>query len=99
MTPLSRRRLLQMSAGAAAGYLARPALAADPIPGERPAQDASVTVLNPRNRVPLSFIIDDSTCLVNLNHFSIPQFAGDGVSGERGTGEVAGRAQLQQTAS
>ena len=75
MTPLSRRRLLQMSAGAAAGYLARPALAADPIPGERPAQDASVTVLNPRNRVPLSFIIDDSTCLVNLNRFSIPQFA------------------------
>lgn len=32
-------------------------------------------MLNPRNRVPLSFIVDDSTCLVNLNHFSIPQFA------------------------
>ena len=64
-----------MGAGATAGYFARPANAADPIPGERPAQDASVTVLNPRNRVPLSFIIDDSTCLVNLNRFSIPQFA------------------------
>ncbi len=64
-----------MGAGAAAGYLARPAFAIDPIHGERPVQDASVTVLNPRNRVPLSFIIDDSTCLVNLNHFSIPQFA------------------------
>lgn len=64
-----------MGAGAAAAYFARPAFAADPMPGDRPAQDASVTVLNPRNRVPLSFIIDDSTCLVNLNHFSIPQFA------------------------
>lgn len=64
-----------MGAAAAAGHLARPALAVDSIPGERPARDPSVTVLNPRNRVPLSFIIDDSTCLVNLNHFSIPQFA------------------------
>ncbi len=35
----------------------------------------SVTVLNPRNRVPLSFIIDDSTCLVNMGHFCMPQFA------------------------
>ena len=34
-----------------------------------------VTVLNPRNRVPLSFIIDDSTCLVNMGHFCMPQFA------------------------
>jgi hypothetical protein len=32
-------------------------------------------VLNPRRKVPLSFIIDDSTCLVNLNRFAIPQFA------------------------
>ena len=34
-----------------------------------------VTVLNPRDRVPLSFIIDDSTCLVNMGHFCMPQFA------------------------
>ena len=34
-----------------------------------------VTVLNPRMRVPLSFIIDDSTCLVNMGHFCMPQFA------------------------
>jgi hypothetical protein len=34
-----------------------------------------VDVLNPRNRVPLSFIIDDSTCLVNMGHFCMPQFA------------------------
>jgi hypothetical protein len=37
-------------------------------------QDASVEVLNPRERVPLSFIIDDSTCLVNMGHFCMPQF-------------------------
>jgi len=45
------------------------------MPGERPKQDAAVKVLNPRNRVPVSLIIDDSTCLVNLNRFAIPQFA------------------------
>jgi len=32
-------------------------------------------VLNPRTRVPVSLIIDDSTCLVNLAHFAMPQFA------------------------
>jgi len=45
------------------------------VAGERPKRGADVTVLNPRNRVPVSFIIDDSTCLVNLAHFCIPQFA------------------------
>lgn len=35
----------------------------------------SVEILNPRDRVPLSFIIDDSTCLVNMGHFCMPQFA------------------------
>lgn len=34
-----------------------------------------VKVVNPRNRVPVSLIIDDSTCLVNMAHFGIPQFA------------------------
>lgn len=34
----------------------------------------AVTVTNPLNRVPVSFIIDDSTALVNLAHFGIPQF-------------------------
>lgn len=59
----------------AAGWLSRtlPSFAQDP--GERPQQDAAVHVLNPRNRVPLSFIIDDSCTLVNLAHFCIPQFA------------------------
>ncbi|HKL31556.1 MAG TPA: hypothetical protein VJ919_03420 [Tangfeifania sp.] len=34
-----------------------------------------VKVLNPRNKVPLSLIIDDSTCLVNMAYYGIPQFA------------------------
>ena len=41
---------------------------------ETPTGDA-VEVVLPRNRVPLSFIIDDSTCLVNMGHFCTPQFA------------------------
>lgn len=32
-------------------------------------------LLNPRARVPVGLIIDDSTCLVNLNKFAVPQFA------------------------
>ena len=44
-------------------------------PGARPPKPpAGITVLNPRERVPVSLIIDDSTCLVNLAHFGIPQF-------------------------
>jgi hypothetical protein len=36
-------------------------------------QQQEVEVLNARGRVPVSFIIDDSTCLVNLIRFAIPQ--------------------------
>ncbi|MEO1527699.1 MAG: hypothetical protein AAFX06_19895 [Planctomycetota bacterium] len=36
---------------------------------------SSARVILPRGRVPLSFIIDDSTCLVNMGHFCMPQFA------------------------
>lgn len=43
--------------------------------GQRPPQDEGVEVLNPQGRVPLSFFIDDSTCLVNMGHFCMPQFA------------------------
>jgi len=38
-------------------------------------KNTNIEVLNPRNRVPVSLIIDDSTTLVNLAHFGIPQFA------------------------
>ena len=69
------RRQFVSRTGLAAGaaFTAAPLLAQ--IAGERPARNDSVTVLNPRHRVPVSFIIDDSTCLVNLAHFCIPQFA------------------------
>jgi hypothetical protein len=69
MSSLTRRRFLGTSALA----LGAPLLGQEP--GERPPRDPSVTVLNPRTRVPVGIIIDDSTCLVNLNKFAIPQFA------------------------
>ncbi|MCA9057597.1 MAG: hypothetical protein KDA85_03830, partial [Planctomycetaceae bacterium] len=77
-----RRRFLQV---AAAGGLASGMLMSanafgnqrsnDPVAGERPRQDDGLKVVNPRARVPLSFIIDDSTCLVNLAYYAMPQFA------------------------
>jgi hypothetical protein len=39
-----------------------------------PGKTMKIEVLNPYNRVPVSFIIDDSTCLVNLAYYGIPQF-------------------------
>lgn len=42
--------------------------------GERPVQSKDVIILNPKMRVPIGLIIDDSTCLVNLNRFAMPQF-------------------------
>ncbi len=42
--------------------------------GDRPPNTDGVKVLFPRDRIPLTFIIDDSTCLVNMGHFGIPQF-------------------------
>ena len=70
----SRRQFLQTSAATLAGlgYGASPQIlrAVEGLP-KRPD---GVEVLNPRNRVPLSFIIDDSTCLVNMGHFCTPQF-------------------------
>ncbi len=67
---ISRRDLLK-----AATLLATGATALGQEKGDRPEQSLDVEVLNPQNRVPLSFIIDDSTCLVNMAHFGIPQFA------------------------
>ena len=73
----SRRDVLKASLAGAAGSLL--GLTANSVkaqsPGERPKQSEKVTVLNPLGRVPVSFIIDDSTCLVNLGHFCVPQFA------------------------
>ena len=79
MRHCNRRQFLAISSGAAAGALSHPrAGVAGPMPqvdlGERPEQDARIRVLNPFGRVPVSFIIDDSTCLVNMGHFCLPQF-------------------------
>ena len=77
MVNASRRCFLKTMAAGVAGAglgLVSPHATAQ-ILGQRPQQAEGVRVLNPRTRVPLSFIIDDSTCLVNLNRFAIPQFA------------------------
>jgi hypothetical protein len=75
----NRRDFLRTSAAgiAAAGLAFRgvPLLGQDPEPGDRPPAAEGVRVLNPRARAPVSLIIDDSTCLVNLAHFAMPQFA------------------------
>jgi len=63
----SRREFLRAGAAAAAAGIA----GAD----DHASRDATVDVLGPRARVPLSFFIDDSTCLVNMGHFCMPQFA------------------------
>ena len=63
------------AAGLATAGLGLASEALAQIPGLRPQQDQRVDVLNPQTRVPVSFIIDDSTCLVNLAHFGMPQFA------------------------
>ena len=73
MPPLDRRDFLRQAAFTAAACLAGNTLAQ--VPGERPPPSREVTVLNPRHRVPVGLIIDDSTCLVNLNRFATPQFA------------------------
>jgi len=77
MSALNRRQFLQdlaLTSAAVGGFWPESSLLAQ-MPGARPRQSSTVRVLNPRNRVPVSFIIDDSTCLVNLAHFCIPQFA------------------------
>src|SRR3954465_14619465 len=58
----------------AAGALAETGAVAQDLGTRPPRPPAGVRVLNPRDRVPVSLIIDDSTCLVNLAHFCIPQF-------------------------
>ena len=61
-------------AGAAAAAGLMPWSLPAQVPGERPPAAGAARVLNPRGRVPVALIIDDSTCLVNLNRFAMPQF-------------------------
>lgn len=78
MQGLSRRNFLASSlALAAQGVIGSRLYAQAPTldPGQQAPKPPGVEVLFPRDRVPLSFIIDDSTCLVNMGHFCMPQFA------------------------
>lgn len=85
MIRFSRRRLLEAGLAASTsavlpGFPLRPVCAglaqpASPQPGERLPQDPGVAVLTPCDRTVVSHIIDDSTCLVNLAYYGIPQFA------------------------
>jgi hypothetical protein len=74
MTWGTRRDFLHYGSALAASSLIAPTIAAQSPPGQRPVQDPSVQVVFPRTRIPLTFIIDDSTCLVNMGHFCLPQF-------------------------
>jgi hypothetical protein len=75
MQTLNRREMLRAAAAMTAGLGFSPVVTPAQEAGIRPTQADGVTMLNPLDRVPVSFIIDDSTCLVNLAHFAIPQFA------------------------
>ena len=72
----SRREFLKQAstnvAGAAFAFGAAEVLGQ--VAGERPARADGISVINPRNRIPVGLIIDDSTCLVNVNRFAMPQF-------------------------
>lgn len=76
MPSMTRREWLRQTAwqAAGAGLAVGAARGLGQVPGSRPAPADGIEVLNPRLRVPVSLIIDDSTCLVNLNRFAIPQF-------------------------
>lgn len=67
MWKATRRDFLKATAASVAGFALGARGSQAQIPGDRPRQDRSVKMLNPMTRVPVSFIIDDSTCLVNLN--------------------------------
>lgn len=76
-THMNRRQFLAAAAAVSAGAILRPAYAGA-MPqidlGERPPRAPDVKVLNPYGRVPVSFVIDDSTCLVNMGYYCQPQF-------------------------
>ena len=76
---LDRRSFLRASAASTLGTLLPSTgysrgIEMDAIPkGERPVQHPDITFLPPRGRSPASFIIDDSTCLVNMGHYCFPR--------------------------
>ncbi len=66
----TRRNFVKQAAFAGTGIV----VGADRSLLAHPLFDGEVTILNPKDQVPVSFIIDDSTALVNLAYFGIPQF-------------------------
>jgi hypothetical protein len=68
----SRRDFLAAASGVALSGLAGSRSLAQQ---SEPKTRQTVSVDLPLSRVPLSFIIDDSTCLVNMGKFCMPQFA------------------------
>lgn len=70
-----RRSLAAAAAAGGAGALPPVPRARSQEPGNRPSRAPGIQVLNPRDRVPVGMIVDDSTCLVNMAHFALPQFA------------------------
>lgn len=68
---MDRRSFIRKGVSGAAGLYA--GLSANPT--HAVTGNPTVEVLNPYDRVPVSFIIDDSTALVNMAYFGIPQFA------------------------
>src|SRR3989337_1438832 len=76
MSSLTRRRFLTRTLDGLAASLLVDEIGTigAQVLGARPARAHDVSVLNPGTRVPVGLIIDDSTCLVNLNRFAMPQF-------------------------
>ncbi len=74
---LSRRNFLAAGAGATSLWLAGRGASAQEAATQEVAAATEIReahAVSPRGRVPVSFVIDDSTCLVNLAHFAMPQF-------------------------
>ena len=66
---ISRRGFIRTAGIGTAAVMTSPLF---DLPGDK---EVNVEVVNPFNRAPVSLIIDDSTCLVNMAYFGIPQFA------------------------
>lgn len=67
---MDRRSFIRKSMSGAAGVYAGTSYPVQ----QSIAAATEVRTMNPCNRVPVSFIIDDSTALVNMAHYGIPQF-------------------------
>lgn len=82
MAGSTRRDILKAAAAAATGFRMTDLWAQAPSTTSATVTSTAPTtapvnaeVLHPCGRVPVSFFIDDSTCLVNMGHFCMPQFA------------------------